>query len=77
MYFLEIVKDLEFDVEYNCYLLLILGKYIYIFFFCINMVLVKVLFLIYIEDDRFCNIYICYCRNVLYREKWKGNIVMV
>lgn len=58
MYFLEIVKDLEFDVEYNCYLLLILGKYIYIFFFCINMVLVKVLFLIYIEDDRFCNIYI-------------------
>lgn len=58
MYFLEIVKDLEFDVEYNCYLLLILGKYIYIFFFCINMVLVKVLFLIYIEDERFCNIYI-------------------
>lgn len=58
MYFLEIVKDLEFDVEYNCYLLLILGKYIYIFFFWINMVLVKVLFLIYIEDERFCNIYI-------------------
>lgn len=58
MYFLEIVKDLEFDVEYNCYLLLILGKYIYIFFFCIYMVLVKVLFLIYIEDERFCNIYI-------------------
>lgn len=77
LHFSETAKDSEFDVEYNRYLSSTSGKYTHIPLLCINMVSVKVLFLIHIEDDRFCNIYICYCRNVLHREKWKGNIVMV
>lgn len=56
--FSETAKDSEFDVEYNRYLSSTSGKYTHIPLLCIHMVSVKVLFLIHIEDERFCNIYI-------------------